>query len=561
MSVAVPVLSGLRWDDVVVAKDFRHPDRDQSFLLPPDMRQWLPVGHLVWFVLEVLDELDVSQFEATARLGRAGRAPFAPRTLLGLLLYGYAHGQRSTRQLERLCEVDVAFKVLTGNEVPDHTTLARFRQRHERALEDVFTQVLVMCAKAGLGRLGVVAIDGTKIAANASRSSNASEQAMREKMRAEAARMLKEAADVDAAEDAEFGDARGDELPEELRTASGRHARIRQILAEIDAEKRAQEQAAADTAQAYLQHLTDPARGPQEPLRKGPPPAGVDRVALAQARLDREFAVAERRLIEHDVKAASAAARGHKLRGKPMLPPAELARVRQAQQQLDAARRNASAQPEQQGQSTPAGAASTVVVRNVTDPHSRLMPTSSGGWVQGYNCQLAVSDDQIILVAKAVQSPNDVQQLVPMMAAAQAAADLIVQHRPTPEPDDGIGLVVADAGYQSNANLTASGPDRLIALGTTREQHQQARDLPAHGDPPDQATPREAMAHRLRTAQGAADYKRRGVTVEPVNGHLKDRIGLRTFSRRGLPAANSELNLAATVANLLKIYRAGTATA
>lgn len=551
------------WDNGLVAKDFRYPDRDQSFLLPPDMRQWLPEGHLVWFMLEVLEGLDVSRFEARAKLGRAGRAAFAPRTLLGVLLYGYAHGQRSTRQLERLCEVDVAFKVLTGNEVPDHTTLARFRQRHEQALEDVFTQVLVMCSKAGLGRLGIVAIDGTKIAANAAKSSNATEQAMREKFRAEAARILKEAAEVDAAEDAQFGDSRGDELPDALRTPQGRQARIQQILAEIEAERQAQQQAASDAqqrnAEAYLQRLTDPRLRPEEHRKGGRPPAGVDLVVAAQARLDRQIALVEQRMQAYRDRSAKAAARGRKAPGRSPVPADKHSHVLREQANLQAARRQAAS-----AAAGPAAACTSPpgkdIVRNLTDPDSRLMPTSKG-FIQGYNCQLAVTDDQIILAVKAVQATGDVEQLVPMMVAAQAAAKLIAQHRPKPGKDDTIGTVVADAGYQSNDNLTAAGPDRLIALGKAHEQHQQARDEPAYGDPPPEATPRERMAHRLRTAEGSALYKRRGVTVEPVNGHLKDRIGLRTFSRRGLSAVDSELTLAATVANLMKIHRSRTASA
>ena len=198
-------------------------------MLPPDMRDWLPTGHLVWFVLEVLDELDLSRFEATAKLGAAGRAPFDPSTLLGVLIYGYAHGQRSSRQLERLCEVDVAFRVLAGNEVPDHTTLARFRQRHEAAFIDLFTQVLLLCGRAGLGRLGIVAIDGTKIAADASAQANRSEQALREQLRRQAEQAVAEADATDEAEDEQYGSARGDELPAQWRTGD-RRSRIRAAL-------------------------------------------------------------------------------------------------------------------------------------------------------------------------------------------------------------------------------------------------------------------------------------------------------------------------------------------
>ncbi len=525
------------------------------------MREWLSKDHLVWFLLQVLEELDVSRFEARARLGGAGRAPFDPRTLLGVLIYGYAHGQRSSRQLERLCEVDVAFRVLAGNEVPDHTTLARFRQRHDEALEELFTQVLVMCSTTGLGRLGMVAIDGTKIAANASKQANASEGALREKLARQVADILADADAIDAAEDAEYGDARGDELPPEWASGPGRAARIKAALADIEAERareaQQQEQAKSEQverAAAHLRRMTDPTVSPAK--RVGRPPKGADPVAIAQARLDRQLAAATERERIWERRVAAAAALGRRPVGQPGVPAAQHAHVRQAQAQLDAALQ-AAVTPATSLSSTPAGKDK---IRNITDPDSRLMP-SQQGWVQGYNAQLAVTDDQIIVAIKLVQTPVDTEQFVPMMTATQKAADLIISNRPTtkvrgkaPEPER-LGVLVADAGYLSTANLTADGPDRLIALGKRREQDQQAREHPTRGAPPPEASPQEKMGHRLRTPEGIALYKRRGVTVEPVNGHLKDRIGLRRFSRRGLSAASSELHLAAAVANLLKIYR------
>jgi transposase len=226
-------------DNFRVAKDFEYPDRDQVFLLPPDMREWLPAGHLVWMVIDTVAALDLRAFRGRAKLGGAGRAPLDPAMLLALLIYAYAHGQRSSRQIERLCQTDIAFKVICGNRAPDHTVIARFRARNDAAFAEVFAQVLMMCAKAGLGRFGTVAIDGTKIAANASKHATRSEDSLR----VEAARILAEAAAVDAAEDAEFGDARGDELPPELADPTTRAARIKEALAQIEAEKAAESEA------------------------------------------------------------------------------------------------------------------------------------------------------------------------------------------------------------------------------------------------------------------------------------------------------------------------------
>ena len=533
------------------------------------MRDWLPAEHLVWWLIELLDSLDVSAFEARSKLGRAGRRPFAPRTLLAILIYGYAHGERSSRHLERLCETDIAFRVLAGNgsgqDGPDHATLARFRQRHEAAFEEVFTQVLMMCAKAGLGRLGVVAIDGTKIGADASKQANRSEQRLREEFGATASGIVREAGEVDAAEDAEFGDRRGDELPPEMAPGPGRREQIRKILAELDegkareaeAKQKAQDGTAERAAQ-WLRRATDPDLTPQQRRFMGEPPRSIDRVAVAQARLDRQIQQAQQRLADRAEREALAATQGRRLSGPAMRAVEEHGYVQRARRQLEAAQARAAVAAAQPTPAASPGASPKKVIRNLTDPDSRLMPTAQGGWVQGYNAQLAVSDDQIILAVEVVNSSNDVEQFVPMMRAAQAAAEQIIAARPTPVEGEQLGTIAADAGYLSVDNLTADGPDRLIALGKARDQHREAREHPTSGPPPEAAGPIEQMSHRLRTPEGSRLYKRRGVTVEPVNGHLKDRIGLRRFSRRGLTAAHSELHLAATVANILKLYRVQT---
>ena len=137
-------------------------DRDQQFLLPPDMREWLPESHLVWFVIETVDQLDTSGFHERSVLGGVGRAGFDPDMLLMLLVYGYARGVRSARQIARLCEVDVAFRVICAQDAPEHSTISRFRAAHEEAFIRLFTQVLGLAAQAGLGRFGTVAVDGFK---------------------------------------------------------------------------------------------------------------------------------------------------------------------------------------------------------------------------------------------------------------------------------------------------------------------------------------------------------------------------------------------------------------
>lgn len=187
------------------------------------------------------------------------------------------------------------------------------------------------------------------------------------------------------------------------------------------------------------------------------------------------------------------------------------------------------------------------------------MPTRNG-WTQGFNAQIVVSDDHLILATRLTQDPTDTASFEPMMHAAVAAAEMIDAQRPPGTNDDdhgdGIGTILADAGYLSNDNLTADGPDRLIALGKSHRLHQDARNHPACGPPPDDASPTQQMSHRLRTPEGEQTYRRRSATVETVIAHLKDQVGLRRFSRRGVKAATSELELAATVANLLKLHKA-----
>jgi transposase len=225
-------------------------DREQAFLMPPDPRDWLPEGHLAWFVLASVEEMDLSAFYGSYRQDGWGRAAFEPSMMVALLMYAYAQGERSSRGIERRCVEDVAYRVIAAQQTPDHATIARFRVRHEAALAGLFSEVLGLCRESGLVKVGVIAIDGTKVHANASHHSNVDyEQLARE--------ILKEAGEVDAAEDALYGDARGDELPEHLRTCEGRRAALRAAKEKL-ARKRAEgEDVKAEAAGVEL--VFDPA--------------------------------------------------------------------------------------------------------------------------------------------------------------------------------------------------------------------------------------------------------------------------------------------------------------
>jgi transposase len=227
-----------------VAPNFLLCDRDQELLLPPSLREWLPEDHLAWFVLDAVDELDLGAFYAAYRDDGWGRAAFEPQMMVALLLYAYAVGERSSRQIERRCREDVAFRVITANRVPDHATIARFRARHEQALADIFAQVLALCAKAGLVSVGLVALNGSLLAGNASPGATRSCASIRE----EVERMLAQAAQADAAEDERLGDARGDELPADLVDPRSRRERLRRCKAELEQEQ-------AEDEAAYQENL------------------------------------------------------------------------------------------------------------------------------------------------------------------------------------------------------------------------------------------------------------------------------------------------------------------
>src|SRR5215204_7675899 len=211
-------------------QNFLACDREQSFLMPPDPRDWLPEGHLAWFILEAVRQLDLAPFYASYRQDGWGRAAFEPEMMLSLLLYAYAQGERSSRGIERRCVEDVACRVIAAQQAPDHATIARFRVRHEQSLADLFTAVLSLCKEAGLVKVGLIAIDGTKLHANASHHANLDyEQLARE--------ILMEAARIDAAEDERYGDARGDELPEHLQTSEGRRAALQEAKRKLERDR------------------------------------------------------------------------------------------------------------------------------------------------------------------------------------------------------------------------------------------------------------------------------------------------------------------------------------
>ena len=222
-----------------MAYNFVGADRDQPFLLPPSVADWLPGEHLGWFILDAVEEFDVSCFRRAYRADGRGGAAHDPSVMVALLLYAYCTGVVSSRKIEAACQVDVAFRVITGNLVPDHTTIARFRSTHALALAGLFTQVLQLCGEAGLVKVGTIAVDGTKMAAHASLDANRTSEAIGRQVD-ERLEVAEEAGDAD--EDALFGaDSRGDELPRDLRDRAHRRKRLARAKTRLDAEAAAEQ--------------------------------------------------------------------------------------------------------------------------------------------------------------------------------------------------------------------------------------------------------------------------------------------------------------------------------
>lgn len=512
-----------------MANNYIRCDREQQYLLPVDVRDWLPQGHLARFILEVVPELDTSTFHEVHPKGGPGRCAYDPDMMVALLLYSYSQGVRSSRKIEALCEVDVAYRVIAANAVPDHGTIARFRARHEKALAGLFTQGLALCARAGLAKVGVIALDGTKIAASASMAANATAAQIDAELRATAEQMLSDAAKTDAAEDALFGDRRGDELPQELVDPRSRRAHLKKAAEELQRERderRAQEE--AEEAKKIPERIR---RATRQRMARSARSKKTHSVARAKA--DLKVAKAQARALRKRRRALErqAAAAGRKLGGKtPDFTP----RVTEAEQRVAEAEAKEAAE-------------AATAVMNTTDPDSKPMSTRQG-FVQGYNAQATANEQGIVLAAEVTNEASDAQLFIPMVEATKAnLKEAGVAGR--------IGVVLADAGFASEANLKARGPKRVIATTRSWKLRKRIREEGyKQGPPPAGATLTEAMEHLLMTREGAALYAKRGKTIEPIFGQIKEPRGFRRFSRRGLKAVDAEWKLVATVHNLMKLH-------
>lgn len=504
-----------------MAFDYVRANRYQELLLPTCMADWLEEGHLAWFVIEVVAKLDTATLHDRHPNDGVGRPAYDPDMMLALLLYAYATGIRFSRRIEAACRTDAAFRVITGGLTPDHATIARFVVDHEAAMAGLFVSGLRLCSAAGLIDLSWVAIDGTKMGADAALRSNRSAEWIRAQVEA----LIKATKDSETAEPGAPEPGADPLSAAQIRGAKARLARLEQALAVIEAEDAAE----AEEVAAKTEHAAEEAAEGRKLRGRKPkdPPA-----ALARARAD--LAGAEARLrAKTQARAAAAAA------GRPIGPEGYgIARAEQA--------RDRAAQALEKATAAAAEAPPPPRKANVTDADSRIMKTRKG-FLQGYNAQAAVDANQIVVGQLVSQDTNDVQLLAPMLKTLDEAIAAGVI------PDE-IDKILADAGYWSDDNAKLAR-NLLIATLKDWKQRKAAREAgTTTGDPPEGASLLEAMEHRLRTAEGAAAYAKRSSTVEPVFGNGKENRGFTKFRRRGLAAAQSEWAFMSLTQNIAKLF-------
>jgi transposase len=449
------------WRDFAMNKTYRDWSPNQGYVFPPSPQDWLPEDDLVYFILDTVATLDLTPIFAHYERELRGQPPFHPRMMVALLLYCYATGTRSSRKIMRRCRTDVACRIIVGDDIPDFRTISDFRKTHLAHLETLFLEILKLCALAGLVKVGNIALDGTKVKANASRHKAMSYERMQEeekRLKEEVARLLAEAEATDASEDAAHGpDRSGDELPEELARRQSRLAKIQQAKAML--EERARNEAAEEAARRAAEGKAPPATAPAEAL-----PEPKDQI-------------------------------------------------------------------------------------NFTDPASRIMKTANKGWDQCGNAQAVANEAQVILAADVTDQANDKRQALPMMDQARENLDAA-------GVEAAIGAGLMDSGYYSETNtegLEGRGIDPYVA--TERLKHNEEIPPVPRGRIPKDLSSKQRMARKLRTKKGREKYAKRKGIIEPIFGQLKQVLGFRQFSLRGLTAMRAEWRLMCTVHNLLKLWR------
>jgi len=481
-------------------KTYRRYAPEQSYLLPPSPREWLPSGHLVYFVIGFVDQLDIREIERQVQAkDHRGERPYSPRMMTALLLYGYAVGVYSSRRLERATVEDVAFRVLASGEQPHFTTINAFRAAHRQALANLFVQVLTACQSAGLVKLGHVAIDGTKMKANASKHKAKSYDRMvkdSERLRAEVETWLSRAEAEDAADEAEYGPY---DPKEEVRL---REEKLAKMAVAMEALKKETAAARARRLREQAEELRDKAELPTTSPKKR------DEFRTLANKRDQQASLFD----DDDLD-------------PPSGPDGDL--------------------PRNSPPANPDGAPKPHAQRNFTDPESRIM-LRDGSFLQAYNAQIAVDEASQIIVAATVsnQSP-DSEYFEPMLNRVVDNCDAVPER------------TTADSGYFSETNVRAAehmGTEPFIAVGKHRNDGKQV-EAPAL--PHQHTDDRAAMRALLATPTGRAIYARRKATVEPVFGQIRAARRFQQFSFRGLFKNRCEWALVCLAHNMLKLFRAG----
>jgi transposase len=497
-----------------VARWFRAVNPDQGCLLPADTRSWLPPDHLCWQVIAVTGELDLSRFAAAYRADGQGQAPYDPAMMLGLLVYCYFKGIRSSRKIKQACVDDLGCRVICGGAVPSHRAVTEFIRRHRAEVKRLFVQVLSLLAAEGAVAGHLAAVDGSPVPGNASRFANldagqlaAKIAALEAAIEAEAEAWLAGAEQADGAgrqplpyddDDDDDGPGAGGGVPRRLSAMAARLARLR---------------AAQDTLAA-----------------RAAAPGGPDaRLTAARDRLAR----AEQAQAAVMARYQAAAAAGKAWAGKKPVPAEANARIAGIRKNLATARdRLAAAQAR-------AAAAAPVKV-SPADPGTRLLPAKNGGWLQGWNLELAAARRQVLLAIELHDNPADAGALITMIQTAAANCEQAGLR-------DRIRAWLAGNGYASAANFAAL--DHLMLLvAVTGEATQTGRGTGGRALPAGW----EKMAARLATPAGKSLYKRRAAQVEPAFAQLSARFG-RYVNYRGRDAVDAEVKLLGAVHNIAKL--------
>jgi len=483
-------------------KTYRPYTPAQSFLLPPSPREWLPENHLAYFVLELLEDLELGEItRAVQGRDHRGERPYSPRMMTALLLYGYAVGVFSSRKIERATHEDVAFRVLAAGEHPHFTTINQFRLEHRGAFAGLFQQLLEECMSAGLVKLGHVAIDGTKMKANASKHKAMSHERMvkdEARLKAEVEALIARAEAVDAEEDKLYGvGQQPSDLPAELHRREDRLAKIREVRAALKKETEKRRAAVlAEQAERLRQHAAE-----LDSLKKR------DELTTRAAQADQQSADLDDD--DPDPPAIDSDLPRHS-------PPAD---------------KNGQPKPKAQ--------------RNFTDPDSRIM-MRDGAFLQAYNAHIAVDEEHQIIVAAALSNQGpDAQYFEPML------------RRVVDNCNEVPIATTADAGFFSAENVRAAehmGTDVFIAVGAHLNSGMPVDDEPTLPENL-QTQARAEMRSKLESARGRAAYARRKATVEPVFGQIRACRGFRQISLRGLLKARCEWLLVCATHNLLKLWR------